>query len=228
MARIKYSGLIDNIRGSIGGTTFQNNKYGYTIKRKPNMTKPHSCRQNINKSLFNRAVKAWREATQTTRDNWDTWASTNPQYAKHNPTAQLSGFACFVKWTFYSFQRSGQVTVDPEIDIPPIATVAYSLENDSGTFSVISDWDIETEAWYSALFLSRPLLPSQSFIGTKPKYIATDSSADQKNDITAAYTSIYGSIPTVGSLIGITYVMFMEDGGAVLAPQQVIVEVVAP
>lgn len=228
MARIVYSGLIDKISGSIGGTCFQSNKYGFTVKRKPNIVRPHTARQQINKTLFSRTVRAWREMTQTGRDNWDTFASTNPQYAKNNPTSQLSGFACFVKWTYYELQRGGNVDTTPDITIPDQDTVSWTLQNNTGVLNLISNWSLEEEAWYAAIFLTRPLLASQKFLGTKPRYVVTTSSVDQTDVITTAYTAIYGTVPSVGDLIGLSYIMFMETGGSVLAAQEEILTVSAP
>ena len=97
MARIIYSGLIESIRGSIAGTTFQANAYGYTIKKKPNIINPNTASQNLRKSYLAKAVRQWRSFIQATRDSWDTFASTYPQYSQHNPSAQLSGYAVFTK-----------------------------------------------------------------------------------------------------------------------------------
>jgi len=128
MARIVYSALIDNIRGSVGGTTFQKNAYGYTVKHKPNMIKPWTSDQLARQIAFSRAVKAWKQASTQTRNNWDSWAVTNPQYSKHNPNAVLSGFACFVKWHTQNFlDGAGYVDTNPSLTIPDAPTISLKF-----------------------------------------------------------------------------------------------------
>jgi len=228
MARVVYSALIESIRGSIGGTTFQRNKYGYTCKRKPNMVNPWTELQKQRQISFVRAVRAWREADQATRDNWDTWASVNPQYAKHNPNAQLSGFACFVRWHSFAFLCGLPVDTMPALTIPEQDTVTLTLTLNAGVLTLHQQWTLSEEAWNVAIFVSRPFGPAQNFIGTRTRYCAYTTSSTQNTNITSQYIALFGSLPSIGDRVAVDIVMFMESGGAVLARQQYLCEVVAP
>jgi hypothetical protein len=227
MARIIYSALIDSIRGSIGGTTFQKNKYGYTVKHKPNMTKPWTADQLIMQQYFRRAVTSWREMTDAQRQNWVTWASTNPQYAKHNASATLSGFACFVKFHAYQFLTEQAQVADPLITIPAIDYATFKIILAGGALTLDADWDTGAEAWNVAYFMSRPFGPAQNFIGTRTRYVGYGTSADQTLVLTSVYPAKYGSLPVLGDRIAMDYVMFMEAGGAVLGRSQAIITVTA-
>ena len=227
MARIIYGALVDSIRGSIGGTTFQRNAYGFTCKRKPNMVRPWTADQRIMQAAFSRAVKAWKEAESSTRINWETWAGVNPQYAKHNPSSVLTGFACFVKWHVQWF-IGGMTTIDtnPMLTIPTVSPVTVKLILATGVFTL----DLTTaggESWNLNYSLSRPLGSAQHFIGTKTRFIKRMTDITGTFDITNLYTAKYGSLPKVGDRIAVDTVPYMEDAGAVLSRSQQIITVTA-
>ena len=68
MARITYSGLVTSIRGKVGGTVFQANAYGHTVKNSPNMVRPNTPDQQLSKVILSKAVKLWSEISQPERD----------------------------------------------------------------------------------------------------------------------------------------------------------------
>ena len=227
MARIIYGALVDSIRGSIGGTTFQRNAYGFTCKRKPNMIRPWTPDQLLMQRAFSRAVKAWKEAASATRVNWETWAGVNPQYAKHNPSSVLTGFACFVKWHVQQF-IGGATVIDtaPLLTIPEVNPITVKLILAAGIFSI----DITTaggENWNLNYSLSRPFGSAQNFIGTKTRFIKKLTDSTVTFPITTLYTAKYGSLPAVGDRIAVDTVPFMESGGSVLSREQQIITVTA-
>ena len=74
MARIIYSALVTAIRGSVGGTTFQQNQYGSTIKNKPKMIRPRSNQQEKRKIYMTAATQAWGNLTVNRRNAYNTYA----------------------------------------------------------------------------------------------------------------------------------------------------------
>ena len=203
MARIIYTGLVESIRGSIGGTTFQRNAYGYTVKRKPNMINPNSALQNARKLIFSRVTRAWRDLTQAKRDEYDSWASTYPQYSKYNPESQLSGYAVFVKYNCLRL-LTGASILTATLAVPPDTdTLTYEVENDSGVLKVNITSTTGDEEWIILFFMSRRFTASQLFIGTSPKYIKDSSNATQSVTITTQYTDIFGYVPSPGDLVAL-------------------------
>ena len=220
MARIIYGGLVTAIKGSIGGTTFQNNAYGFTVKNKANMIRPNTVTQQIRKLIFSAAVKNWSTMTQTGRDNWNTFAASFPQFSKHNPSAVLSGFAAFVKWHTAKYLGDGDYTF---VDSAPTTTPSvldsgtFTITNVAGVLTLHTTWAIGDESWNVNYFMSRQFQPSQNFVGTSPKFIVMGTSITGNLVITAAYAAIFGALPAVGQIVNLTYQMFEESGGKVLA-----------
>lgn len=228
MARIIYTGLVESIRGSIGGTTFQRNAYGYTVKRKPNMINPNSALQNARKLIFSRVTRAWRDLTQAKRDEYDSWASTYPQYSKYNPESQLSGYAVFVKYNCLRL-LTGASILTATLAVPPDTdTLTYEVENDSGVLKVNITSTTGDEEWIILFFMSRRFTASQLFIGTSPKYIKDSSNATQSVTITTQYTDIFGYVPSPGDLVALDSLLIGADCPKVLARDSDIYTVAAP
>jgi hypothetical protein len=225
MARITYSALIENISGSIAGTTFQSNKYGFTVKKKPNIVVPRSPTQQRQQKYMSLAVSAWKSLTASQRTDWDTWAATYPQYAHNNPTSVLSGYAVFVKVHILRFMANLSVLPGPTYTSYAEDTLTYSVFRYSYYFSVTLNSTNESENWYINFSLSRPFAPTQAYIGTKIRYIDSYKNLSDDYDISPAYTALYGALPSVGDLVALQTLLFAKDNGQVLAKYTEILEV---
>ena len=230
MARITYSGLVTNIRGSIGGTTFQNNAYGFTVKNKANMVKPNTVNQNLAKLVFSVATKAWGQLTESDRANWNSWAATYPQFAKNNPSSVLSGFAVFTKQYANHLIHNGlSVTPinSPDFTLIPLDTVSFVLHNSGGILTLNTTWVINDESWDVNLYMSRPFGLAQNFSGTSPKFIKATSSADLAINLTTPYINAFGALPPINSVVFIDVQLYNPQNGQVPAKSSQRVVVVA-
>jgi hypothetical protein len=113
MARITYSGLVTAIRGSVGGTTFQANSYGYTIKNKPNQTRVMSLEQRVIRAALTFVTQSWLNLSSSNRAAWNSWANVNPFPCKHNSSSYLSGYAYFVRFNVTRYLFVGNILANP-------------------------------------------------------------------------------------------------------------------
>lgn len=220
MARIIYSGIVTKIAGSVGGTTFQGNAYGFSVKNKANMIRPNSEDQRLRKLILSTAVKNWSTMTPAGRDNWNTFAATFPQYAKHNPSSVLSGFAVFVKWhTAYYLGVGLSDFVDSAPTLTPsvMDSATLVITNVGGVLTISPTWAVGDESWNVNYYISRSFAPAQNFIGTSPRFIRMGTSVDGPLVITTQYAAKFGAIPPVGSILNVGLQLFEESGGKVLA-----------
>lgn len=225
MARIVYSALIESIRGSIGGTTFQKNAYGYTIKKKPNMINPNSQPQQLQKTFFALAVRAWGQLTNAQRADWDTWATTYPQYAKHNPTSQLSGFAVFTKVHVYRLMYGRPVDTNPTYTAYAQDIITLGCKLVAGVLSLVVTSDNDSEEWWLVLSVSRPFTDSQNFVGSRVRYMTQITNTTTTVNITTKYTSLFGILPAVGQKIALSVIPYGEANGQVLAREDKVMDV---
>ncbi len=228
MARIIYGALAESIRGSIGGTTFQRNAYGYTVKKKPNMINPNSQWQQAQKIIFSKAVLAWNQLTSAQRLDWESWASTYPQYAKNNPSSQLSGFAVFVRQHCLRFLDNLAVDTNPTYATYAPASASFAFYVSAIAMEMDFNDTNGNEEYWVAIFLSRPFSGSQNFIGTKTRYFDMEASITTTGvSITATWLAKFGTLPTVGQQIAWRAVYFGKDNGQVLAEQKGLQTIVA-
>jgi len=228
MARIKFSGLVDSIRGSIGGTTFQSNKYGYTVKKKQLNVRPNTSRQNNRKLIMSIVSRSWRDLTGTQRTEWETWASSYPQYAKYNPTAELSAYNIFMKYNLLYYLIGLGIKEDNLQPPPDTDTLTYTFQRSGANFQVVITSTTELENWYILFFITAPRPATVNFIGTRPKYIHNGSNASQTVNLTSYYSAIYNYTPQVGDLLAVNVVLIGESSPKVLAADSDIYTVEAP
>jgi hypothetical protein len=215
MARIVYSGIVESIRGSIAGTTFQKNAYGYTVKKKPNIIRPNSPTQNRQKGYMAAAVRQWRAFVDATRNSWDTFASTYPQYSQYNPSAQLSGFAVYTRWACLAqlWLPAYNINQAPVFAVPVDDTLTLGLTRTNGTLNLNVASLTDDESWNVILFASRSLTIATGFVGSKTRFIWGSPQANITGDvdITTPYTNKFGALPANGAKIAIEYEMFAAD-----------------
>ena len=211
MARIIYSALVDSIRGSIGGTTFQKNAYGYTAKSKPNMIRPQSPFQNIRKNSFRHVIKSWQGLSVAQRADWNAWAAAFPQYAKHNPSAQLSGFAVFCKYHLITNLFSDGVLTNPSYTAPAEDVILVNFDTDGSnmTWNVLSDTD--NEDWNLVMFMSSAISESQNYFSSRTRYMAHLLNIDGGIDFTDNYVEAFGRVGQVGDRVAFDYIQLGES-----------------
>jgi hypothetical protein len=218
MARIKYTALVESIRGSIQGTTFQRNAYGYTVKGKPNMVNPNTLLQVYSKQSFSFITKQWRALTETNRSQWEAYAASFPIPARLNPDSNLNGFNYFVKYHsirnqdgvnfILSNPGNTQETIDFEGGdlILGGGAIAYegSASNSGGT-------------WRIYLYSTQAIPFGQEYIRNTPKFINYDAiSPSFSVDMTAQFTALYGQLPAVGEWLGLKVILIRTDNAQMI------------
>jgi len=96
MATVKYTGLISEFIGSIGGTTFQKTNSGNIVRLKPNQKFSSSQAQAKYMSIFSTIVNSWANLSGTQQLAWSAFATANPHINRWGSTKTLSGFQMFV------------------------------------------------------------------------------------------------------------------------------------
>lgn len=97
MAKIRAGSLAGNIRGSIGGDTFSQNRYGTYVRRRAIPTIVRTIYTEQVRNAFSVCSQAWQTLTQEQQDMWKTWAQENPITDKFGEQQILSGHSAFIK-----------------------------------------------------------------------------------------------------------------------------------
>lgn len=102
MASIKYSGVIDEIKGNINGTTFQGGKAGAVVKSKnrrsggTKLTKADAGRVYNPRKKIAEIAGRWRNLPDEQRATWNTGAVDFPAVNKFGDVYTPSGYQVFM------------------------------------------------------------------------------------------------------------------------------------
>jgi hypothetical protein len=216
MARIKYTGLISSINGSIGGTTFQRNRYGSTVKQKPVTVNPNSAKQNTQKLYLQTASTRWRGLTEAERESWNTWAAANPTETRLNPDAYLNGFNLFCKYhiTFAPINTS-TILPEPDFTIETLNTITLTCTNSGGDLIFYSTFVSSAPTFLCMLHASGPVNPASYVSKKRCLYFAANPADinDQTFNITSLYIDTFGAVPATGEYIT-AYLTFINGVNA--------------
>lgn len=219
MARVTYGSLITELRGSIGGTVFQRNKYGYTAKNTPNMKFPNSSYVRDSQRLLVNAVKNWGAVSQSVRDAFNSYASSFPQYSYNNPTAQLSGYSIAVRW-WYLLSMVGLPMYSSFSSISnSFASVTPVLDESAGDFYISIPSGSDPANILRAFFLSAPVQPTRNYKPSSFHYIGSTEYPVINIDCGDIYSNFFGNIPSVGENIFCKVIPFSKNCPQVLADQ---------
>lgn len=201
MARIKYGSIATEIRGSIGGSTFQGNAYGFTIKNKPNMARLQSQSQNEKHRLVTLITQHWFTLTQVKRDHWNAFALAHPVQAKHNSDAVLTGYTYFLKYNLIRCNSGVSPLDEPTDGTLTLPTVAPSIRNDNPYLWFNNHAGAAYMDWAFNCYLSPPQKATQSYSLSKTRYMAHGNISNGDVEVTTNYIAFFGKLPSIGSIV---------------------------
>ncbi len=216
MARITYGALIESINGSIGGTTFQTNRYGFSVKRKPVPSKPNTPSQNAKKSTIAQVSQDWIGLTAANRTAWNTYAATFPRPSRLNPDSDLNGVNYFQAYHLFSFQRNDDVVTDPSAAQQTLSFVSTAIVNTAGVLDWVSDITVSGGNWRMLLYTSRLITNTTQLRRNRLRFTrGRDGSGDFTQTITTQYSLLFGSIPEVGDIIIVQEIWLNTGNGQI-------------
>lgn len=228
MARIKFTALVSEIAGSIGGSTIQRNAYGHTIKNKPNMVNASKTLQNFRKISFASNAQKWRTLSVAQRNIWTALALSQPVPSRLNPDSNLNGFNYFSRYHNYLN------VYDPTATLTNPTGVFGSLSDYANTITLIGGvltweptWTLTGTNWVGLLYVTKSMGAGQEFVHDTPIFIADlTGSIGSSTIITTAFIQKFGQLPSTDDYLG-TKVVFVNtvSGQAIIVPiEKVLIE----
>lgn len=200
MASIKFSSIVDDARGSIGGTVYSRNRYGAYVRSRTAPVQPRTSKQTAVRNQFTTFITRWRGLTVPEQAQWNTFAGIQPTVNRLGATRYLSGSQWFVKvnMTRYSLGLYSIVTPPPPVAIFAISDCTAVADQSLNTI-VLTPTSGGSAADFYEVFATPPLSPGISFTGKSQFRLMGVFAGD---DVTLALTSAY--IATFGGLGGYT------------------------
>ena len=193
MALVQLSGIISNIKGSIGGTTFSQNRAGTTAKKR--ITQGRLLNQKQSGAL-NTAVAvtvAWNALSYSQKNIFNLYALANAFTDRYGVVKQLTGYQWYKMLSQNSQYFTGsQLTSPPTFSIPS-ALPTFTLYTEHDGLRVQWSTPIDTTDIYVYCYTSAPT--KQQARVQRGSYRLTDVRALDTSsffNITSAWSAAHG------------------------------------
>ena len=107
MAKIKLGALISDVRGSIGGMSFQGSSNGLILKTKKMRGKTNSVLGNRSRLFFSYLSNTWASMSVADKARWEEIAQVTPWPSNKQAAAKLSGRMYFISRGMLAYKRFG-------------------------------------------------------------------------------------------------------------------------
>lgn len=201
MARIKYGSIATEIRGSIGGTTFQRNAYGFSIKNKPNMVRLQSESQNEVHRYMTAVSQRWLAITEVQRNHWNAFALAHPVPSVHNPDAMLTGYTFFLKYNLIRAVSGVYILDEPTDGSLTLHPINPYVRKAPGALLVCPMSGAVYLEWAYNVYLSPPVKATESYNLSKTRFVGHGNLSNSENDVTDLYQAAFGKLPNAGEII---------------------------
>ena len=225
MARIIYGSIATEINGSVGGSTFQRNAYGFTMKNKPNMARLQSIKQNEQHRRFDYVVKGWQQITSAQRASWVSWALAHPVPAKHNAMAVLDGYSYFLKYNLIHTMFVSTYLAEPNPGTLALPSIVPYLVFSGGNLSVNPQPASDVAAIFFNLYLSPPMSVTRGFSDSFTRAMIVLPLVAGNVNISSYYLSVFGSLPTSSNYIFAEFQLFGGSIPYIFASQKFVLTV---
>jgi hypothetical protein len=219
MAQIITGGLVSDLRGSIGGLTFQRSASGLTVKAKTSPVQPTSAARSKSRSQLATLQNSWQNLTVTERQNWSTWAQYQNIRNRSFGGAVLSGQQAFMQMNRYRLLTEQTVVTTPVFTPYTLPILTLSLTSSAGVFLAAFLDMTDSSAYFPVLLMSGPIRAARNARPSNLRYVGTDEAIDDQHwDISDHYAAAFGQVPPSGSRVFVTYMIQQVSNGA-LSPQ---------
>lgn len=136
MARIKMGSIVTDIRGKLGGHSFQKGNQSRVLKTGGSPRQNFTSLRNSQQLLVNQTRSLWRALTSTERREWRSSASLYPFKNVFNDVLVLNGFQFYMKLQMNLLRAGHTATLSPTALFPSVAYFYLTTAN--------IDWGAQT------------------------------------------------------------------------------------
>lgn len=218
MARIKYGPIITSIRGSVGGATFQQSRYGNILRAKPMPLRKYTAAHQLVKSNMLTVQQAWRSLSVETKLQWSRYVQYSKPAIARDKSVLLAGHDLYVKYQMFRLTTKmsllSSLNYVPFTSVPVMTKIYISGSDLTIQFSP----DIYTPKFWFLLKMSQVVQDSSRFKSTGLKYIYTLLTGATDYNIGSEYEKLFGSQPVTGDYVNYSLRMFATNAPLFNAP----------
>jgi len=229
MARVKFSPIVSDIAGSIGGITFQKNSYGNSLRMKPFPIKVGSQKQLDQRSILKQVQYAWQALSDSQKKAWQNFSAFSASFANHNPKSLLSGYNLFLKYNILRLTCGLSILSTVSFSVPTFPSSQPTLETDGGHLYIYVYPLVDISSFFMEYYLSPPKNINSGFVKSNLRLLKLPVESYASEELTDLYRSAFGIIPQVDQFVlqGFRYVSVACPifSKMVIAPTQVTIHI---
>lgn len=201
MARIKLGPVITDISGSIGGITFQRNKFGMTLREKPLPLNPFTSAQYVVRQHMQSIQISWQNLTDAQRLQWDRFLDFSGQTINSNKSVKLSGHTLFIKYQMIRLM-SGRPLLATFSYIPMPTVSPFDKFTVSGSFLYVNfSPTIDSSEYFFLVRVSTPRIPNRVFSFRGLRVMEAFYQDGIQFAIYTPYIAAFGFVPSIGDTL---------------------------
>jgi len=215
MARVKFSALLTSVQGTVGGSVFQKNKAGFTLKNKPVVRKNPALKQSAARNFLTVLMSLWRGFSDTERNAWQLYSNYNPTFSKNSSAVLLSGYQLFMKYNLSRMHAGLEPLTSILFEAPYTLSAYCAFRIVVGQLRLVVDDDFDPDLWCMLLHLSEPKRIGYPILSKTYKVIQLAGATGEEINITSAYMAQYARLPQVGQWLAYKAVRFNTNSPAI-------------
>jgi hypothetical protein len=198
MAKAKYGGGIQDLRGSIAGQVHSRNTYGNYIRQKVSPVQPRTARQLEVRELFTTLSRRFSNIlSDEQQEAWRQAATSTPVRDVFGDSIALTGINLYTRLNSLRVLAG----LDP-LDWPPPAEEVEALEDFTANWAPAA-WQLSADfspspvptGRYLFIWATEPLNPGVAFVNHKLRLLAVlPPDTESPVALNTAYTERYGGI----------------------------------
>ena len=203
MAKIKYSGLVSEMRGKLNGGVLSRNRGGAYVRNKVTPLNPQTDAQVNVRNFFTTNSKAWRGLLQSVRNAWNSAVSGFISTDIFGDGLTPSGANLYQRINTNLLNINESVLTNPPTPaaVPSFLTFSVAIDHSDGTaFLSFTDPIAVTEK--VLLYATPGLSPGKAFAKNNFRLIGVlDNSFETGDDAASLYIAKFGAIPAPGQKV---------------------------
>ena len=201
MALVKPSGTISDIRGKLGGTIFANSGAGLVVRSFTSPVNRNTIRQNNQRIIINSLQQEWKLLTNAQRACWRNWIQLNPIQQNNFNRLPINAQQAFIKVNVPRRLYGHNIIKDP-VFIPFLyPSLTFSMSLVGGVLFLDSTRALDNTREFIELFCTVVLPQSVNSPGTIFRSLLFATANSNAQDVSTAYTDVFGILPVVGQKI---------------------------
>lgn len=199
MARIKLGAFVTEIAGSVGGTTFQRNRFGMTMRKKPLPLYSETPAQYNIRRMIIQLQYSWQALTDPERLQWNRFLDFSGQTIRRDRSIKLSGQTLYIKYNLWRLMYGQELLTDiayaPMPDHYDFLRIQRAIEPE---YHLVFDGTVDVTKYFFICKLTSPRRENQAYNPRGLRWMDVYFFATDTYDITVSYIAAFGVLPSIG------------------------------